>query len=66
MTGPHDITRGGVYLGSKVTGARCQILLGACLGRRKLIRQYLKHSGLTEFITVAGLSASSTQQFLPE
>ena len=66
MTGSHDIIHGGVYLGGKVTGVRCQILLGACLDRRKLLEQYLKHSGLTETITVGGLSASPIQQFLPE
>lgn len=66
MTGRHDITRGGVYLGSKVTGGRCQILFGACLDRRKILEQHLQHFGLAEFFTVAGLSASSTQSFLPE
>ncbi len=65
MTGPHDITRGGVYLGSKVTGARCQILVGACLDYRKVIEQPLWYYELAEFIIVVGLSASSTQQFLP-
>ena len=66
MTGPHDITRSGRLLGSKVTEGGCQILFGACLDRRKLLEQHLKHSGLVETITVAGLSASSTQSFLPE
>ena len=46
-----------------MTGPGCPILVGTCLDRRNVIEQYLGCYELTEFITVVGLSASSTQQF---